>query len=137
MNDTFFMIIAFLTGLFLGGVFFAGLWFTIRKALTSKIPAVWFFGSFISRIGIVLAGFYLIIQPGELLNAFICLAGFISARFIVMRFTKSYEDQENGIQKPSLYLSKIFNATAHKQEKRQINILKKTNPLTKQTSHES
>jgi hypothetical protein len=43
------------------------------------------------RVGIVLAGFYLVIQGGNWLNGLLCLLGFIAARVIVLRLTKAYE----------------------------------------------
>ncbi len=74
-------------GLLLGILFFGGLWFTVKKALTSKKPALWFVGSFILRLGITLIGFYYIAME-DWRRLLICLFGFVIARFIVMRFTK-------------------------------------------------
>jgi F1F0 ATPase subunit 2 len=57
MNEQIFMIVALITGGVLGMLFFGGLWFTVRKAMTSKTPALLFLGSFMLRVGIVLAVF--------------------------------------------------------------------------------
>ena len=46
MNETVNMILAFIAGLALGTLFFGGLWFTVKKAVTAKIPALWIFTSF-------------------------------------------------------------------------------------------
>lgn len=91
MNESLLMIIALFTGVVLGSLFFGGLWYTVRKALASNSPALWFLGSFIFRMGIVLAGFYLIMQRANWLDGLICLVGFITARFIVIRLTRAYE----------------------------------------------
>ena len=74
-------------GLLLGVLFFGGLWFTVKKALTSKKPALWFIGSSILRLGITLIGFYYIAME-DWRRLLICLFGFVIARFIVIRFTK-------------------------------------------------
>lgn len=91
MNENLFMIVALLTGVVIGGIFFGGLWFTVKKGVTSKIPALWFLGSFVLRMGVVLLGYYLILQNGSWQNGFICLIGFIAARFIVIRQTKIFD----------------------------------------------
>ncbi len=88
MNEIVYMIFAFILGLLLGTIFFGGLWFTVRKLVTSKIPALWFLGSFILRTGIALIGFYYI-SSGSWQRLLICVAGFITARFSVIYITKS------------------------------------------------
>lgn len=85
------MVVAMITGMALGTVFFGGLWFAVKKAMISKSPGLWFFGSLILRMGIVLAGFYLIIQGGSWLNALIFLLGFVIARLFVIRLTSIHE----------------------------------------------
>ena len=62
MNDILFMVLAFITGIVLGILFFYGLWLTVKKAVLSKLPALWFLGSFLIRTGITLGGFYYIAQ---------------------------------------------------------------------------
>ena len=49
--------LAWLAGAILGAFFFGGLWWTIRKGLSSKHPALWFFISMLVRTSVVLAGF--------------------------------------------------------------------------------
>ena len=49
-----------LTGILLGAIFFGGLWWTVRKAVTSGQPALWFFGSVLLRMAVALAGFYFV-----------------------------------------------------------------------------
>jgi len=47
-------------GVGLGAVFFGGLWWTVRGCTSYKQPALWFFGSLLLRMGITLAGFYVV-----------------------------------------------------------------------------
>ena|SRR5665647_440632 len=93
MNEIVYMILAFILGLLLGTIFFGGLWFTVRKLVASKIPALWFFGSFILRIGITLTGFYYI-SFGSWQRLLVCVAGFITARYSVIYFTKSNNEKQ-------------------------------------------
>jgi F1F0 ATPase subunit 2 len=50
---------ALVAGVLLGAMFFGGLWWTVRKGMSSKQPALVFFGSLLLRMSIALAGFYL------------------------------------------------------------------------------
>src|SRR5271156_5411186 len=72
-------VLALLAGVLLGTIFFGGLWWTIRRGLSSKQPAVWFFGSLVLRTTIAVAGFYFVSQSDwrRLLG---CLTGFLLAR---------------------------------------------------------
>jgi F1F0 ATPase subunit 2 len=88
MNEIVYMSLAFIVGLLLGTIFFGGLWLTVRKLVISKIPAIWFLGSFILRVSITLIGFYYI-SSGSWQRLLICVAGFITARYSVIYFTKS------------------------------------------------
>lgn len=90
MNNVIYMVFVFAGGVLLGILFFGGLWFTVRKAVTSKTPALVVLGSYIFRVGITVAGFYFI-GMGNWKNLVICLIGFIIARFVVIYYTKSIE----------------------------------------------
>jgi len=87
------MILAITAGMALGMFFFGGLWFTIKKAINAKIPAIWFFISFFLRVSIVLIGFYYI-STGGWQQLIICLVGFIIARFLVTHLTKSIDKKQ-------------------------------------------
>lgn len=72
----------------------------MRKGVSSKHPALWFFGSMLLRMCIVLLGFYFILGDSwqKLLAG---MLGFIVARLIVMRLTREAEQtsqlaQESG-----------------------------------------
>ena len=86
MNETLSLVLALVTGVLLGAIFFGGLWWTVRKGVLSKRPALWFFGSLLLRTSIALAGFYFI-GRGHWERLLVCLLGFVIARFIVIRLT--------------------------------------------------
>ncbi len=75
-------------GVLLGALFFGGLWWTVRKGVSSKRPALWFSGSLLLRTGITLAGF-LFVSGGHWKRLLACLLGFIIARLIVIRLTRT------------------------------------------------
>jgi F1F0 ATPase subunit 2 len=88
MNEVFYMIFAWVCGFLTGTLFFGGLWITVKKAVHSKTPALWFAASFILRMAIVLSGFYYVSQ-GHWQRLLICLFGFLVARFFIIRFTRA------------------------------------------------
>ncbi|AWV96793.1 ATP synthase subunit I [Arcticibacterium luteifluviistationis] len=90
MSETLYWVLAFIGGIALGLFFFGGLWFTIKKGVNAKIPAIWFFVSIVIRTGVVMIGFYYV-SPAGWQGLIICLIGFIIARFVVTHFTKRIE----------------------------------------------
>jgi F1F0 ATPase subunit 2 len=88
MNNYLFLVFALVAGILLGAIFFGGLWWTVRKGVFSKSPALWFLGSMLLRVGIVLAGFYFV-GRGDWERLATCLLGFIIGRFIVLRLTRT------------------------------------------------
>lgn len=98
MNDRLLIIVAFVAGMALGVLFFGGLWYTVKKIITAKMPALWVMGSFMVRIGIVLTGFYFI-SSGSWQRLISCLVGFITARFIVIYFTKTMDAKQLQLNK--------------------------------------
>jgi F1F0 ATPase subunit 2 len=77
-------------GLALGTVFFGGLWWTTRRGLSSKQAGIWFTGSFFLRTMIVLTGFYFAAH-GDWRRMAGCVAGFLGARLLVVRYTRLKE----------------------------------------------
>lgn len=97
MIDSLNLTLASIAGMMLGAIFFGGLWWTVRKAVTAKHPALWFFGSMLLRTCIVLLGFYFILgDDWERLLA--GLLGFIVARLIVLRLTRVAEQAGGSAQ---------------------------------------
>lgn len=87
MNEIGWLAVALVAGLLLGAVFFGGLWWTVRKGLTAKHPALWFLSSMLLRTGVTLGGFYLV-GDHDVWRLLACLAGFIAARLMVTRLTR-------------------------------------------------
>ena len=98
MNNVLFLVLALVAGLVLGAIFFGGLWWTVRKGISSKSPAFWFLGSMLLRMSIVLAGFYFI-GRGDWQRLVACLLGFIIARIIVMRLTRTPNEHSHSTAK--------------------------------------
>lgn len=98
MREILFFILIFITGLFLGTLFFGVLWLTVKKAVSSKMPALLFLGSFFFRISITLTGFYFA-ASGDWKRLVICLAGFVVARFIVMHKTRAIDFKQEQSKK--------------------------------------
>ncbi len=88
INEPLIMVPALIAGILLGAIFFGGLWLTVVKVISVKWSALWFFGSLLLRISIVLTGFYFIAR-GHWERLLVCLLGFIIARFIVLRLTRT------------------------------------------------
>lgn len=84
MNEIFNLIPPFIEGMVLGIIFFVGLWWTVKKGVSAKQPALLFLGSFFLRIGIVLAGFYFA-AGGHWDHLLTCFFGFVIVRYIVTR----------------------------------------------------
>ncbi len=87
MSEPVTYVLAMLGGVALSAVFFGGLWWTVRKGLVSRRPAVWFFVSLLLRLGIVLTGLYWV-SGGQLKPLLACLLGFILARPGVLWLTR-------------------------------------------------
>jgi F1F0 ATPase subunit 2 len=88
MNNFFVLSTALIAGFAAGAVFFGGLWFTVRKGVIAKVPALWFIPSFIIRVGATLVIFYYA-GDGTWQRLLLCLTGFLIARVAVTRFTKN------------------------------------------------
>jgi F1F0 ATPase subunit 2 len=91
MIETLTLLLAWVAGVLLGAVFFGGLWWTVRKGLSSKHPALWFLGSLLLRTSIAVAGFCFV-ASGHWERLLVCLVGFVMARHVVARLTQSSAD---------------------------------------------
>ncbi len=87
MNETLGLVIAGLVGAMLGAIFFGGLWWTVREGIASAQPALWFLGSLLVRMSVVLAGFYYV-GRGNWERLVACLLGFVVARWCVTYLTR-------------------------------------------------
>ena len=94
MNESIILALVLVAGLALGAVFFGGLWWTVRKGVSSKHSALWFLGSALARMSLVLAGFYFVGRE-HWARMLLCLLGFVIARFLVMRYTRALGARSN------------------------------------------
>jgi F1F0 ATPase subunit 2 len=95
MTDTMTLALAWLAGVVLGAIFFGGLWLTVLRGVSSKRPALLFFGSLMLRMSIALAGFYFVAGP-HAERLLLCLLGFVMARFAVARLTRTGLTRKGG-----------------------------------------
>jgi F1F0 ATPase subunit 2 len=87
MNETLALVLSWSAGIGLGAIFFGGLWWTVRRGVASQYPALWFLGSLLLRMGVVLTGFYFV-GGGRWERLALCLLGFMMAGMGVSRLTK-------------------------------------------------
>lgn len=80
MNEAIVFIISFISGLLLGWVFFAGLWITLKDIGHARHPVLRIFGSLLLRMGLVLAGFYALIQWAGWPHLLVATLGFTLLR---------------------------------------------------------
>ena len=90
MNEALSLASALIVGVLLGAVFFGGLWWTVRQGVLSKQPVLWFLGSLLLRMCIVLLGFYFIFGD-DWQRLLAGLLGLIIARIIVTRLTRAVD----------------------------------------------
>lgn len=93
MNEPVSLAFAWVAGVLFGAMFFGGLWWTVRRGVSSKRVALWFFGSLLLRMSVVLAGFCFV-SGSDWERLLMCLLGFFIARVAVTRLTRpSAQDQ--------------------------------------------
>ncbi len=97
MPDPLTLLPLWLAGAALGAAFFGGLWWTVQRGLTARQPGVWFAGSLLLRMGIVLTGFYLI-SGAHWSRLLVALAGFVMARFAVIWLTRPSKENRHAPQ---------------------------------------
>ena len=90
-TDLLTLTLAWAAGTGIGAVFFGGLWWTIRQGMSSRQPALWFFGSLLLRMGIALVGFY-VVSGTRWERLVSCLIGFVMARLAVTWLTQPSGD---------------------------------------------
>jgi F1F0 ATPase subunit 2 len=91
MNEALHVALAVVAGAILGAMFYGGLWWTVRRGLLSRQPAIWFLTSQIARTAAALLGFYAVFR-GDWRRLVACLAGFTLARILVTRLTRMHSE---------------------------------------------
>jgi F1F0 ATPase subunit 2 len=89
MNEMLTLLLVAVAGVILGLCFFGSLWWTIRRGLSSKRPALLFLTSLLLRISLTLSGFYFLAN-GSLKLLLACITGFVIGRFIMVRLVGIY-----------------------------------------------
>ncbi len=74
-------------GLILGTGYFAGLWWTLGRVSRASRPTIWLAGSFLIRVVLIMAAFYLLLLQGLAALA-VALVGFLLARFFWLQRKK-------------------------------------------------
>ena len=87
MNEALTLAMAWAAGGMFGAIFFGGLWWTVRKGVSARQPALWFLGSMLLRMGIALVGFYFV-AGRDWERLLMCLLGFLMARVLVTWLTR-------------------------------------------------
>lgn len=82
-------------GALLGALYFGGLWLTLRQLPRLNHPMLWLLISTITRLGLVLAAFYLVSQD-QWQRLLACLAGFIAVRIYLVHKTRAAIRHEPG-----------------------------------------
>lgn len=88
MHELLSWLLVALAGTGLGVLFFGGLWWTVRRGVASRQPALWFLGSLLLRMGVVVAGFVMV-GANDWRRVLLCLFGFVLARFAITWLTRT------------------------------------------------
>ena len=85
MNNGVLLLMALFWGLFLGVFYFGGLWLTVRRLpRMNSGQGVWLFFSFLTRILLVLAGMWIVLQENPM-AFFIALLSFFMVRPVLTK----------------------------------------------------
>lgn len=88
MNEIVIYCLVLFAGFLLGIFFFGGLWWSTRKAITSKFPVLWFVGSLLIRLSVTVLVIYFV-SRNHWERMLLCLLGFVIARAVIIRITKN------------------------------------------------
>ena len=75
-----------LVGCLLAGIYFGGLWWTVRCLPDARRPWLWYFGSLLVRLALVLSGFWIVIAHGDWPLLAACFLGFVGLRTVLVHF---------------------------------------------------
>ena len=83
MGELLTLMSALVAGTGLGLFYFSGLWLTVRQLPTARRPLLLSMCSFLGRLGVVLFGFYLVMD-NHWERLLVCLLGFLGVRVILV-----------------------------------------------------
>jgi F1F0 ATPase subunit 2 len=84
LSEVLLFVLALAVGAGLGIIYFGGLWLTVKRLPTARRPVLLTLLSFAGRLGVVLMGFYLIMD-GHWERLIVCLLAFLAVRAILVR----------------------------------------------------
>ena len=90
------LVVVFVVGLAAGIFFFASLRYAVARMLRSRYAAFWALGGFVLRTGVTLWIFYLA-AGGNAWRLVDCLAGFVTARILMIRLMGGPADTKPGV----------------------------------------
>jgi F1F0 ATPase subunit 2 len=93
MDEPLMLVLACVEGALLGAMFFGGLWWTVRKAVGSRQPALWFFGSLMLRMSVTSAGLF-VASGGRWQRLLLSLLGFVVANGFVRWLIRPSGDRQ-------------------------------------------
>ncbi|MFA6229279.1 MAG: ATP synthase subunit I [Rhodanobacter sp.] len=99
MHEVLMWVLATLAGVGLGVIFFGGLWWTVRKGMASRQPALWFMGSLLLRMAVLVGGF-LLVSGGDWRRLLLCLLGLAIGRLVVTRLSRAYVHDNPAAEMP-------------------------------------
>jgi F1F0 ATPase subunit 2 len=91
------LILSALVGVILSVIYFGGLWYTVQNLDRVKQPALLFTGSFLIRMVVVLAGFYLV-SDGRIERLAVCLISFFITRQVFLKWAQG--TKKTGLSEP-------------------------------------
>ena len=86
MSSSFALVRILIAGFATGALFFGGLWYTVQKGVTARIPALWFFASFIFRVVVTLAASYYV-SGSAWQRLLLFFGGFFIGRIVITKLT--------------------------------------------------
>lgn len=84
MNPYITLLLALAAGILMGAFYFRGLWWTVNRMEQAGRPLAWAAASFLLRTGVVVGGFYLLLDLGWQALA-VALLGFLVIRTAALR----------------------------------------------------
>lgn len=75
---------SFAVGAGLGILYFGGLWVTVKSLPNARYPSLLSLGSYLGRIGMLLLGFYLVMDQ-HWMPLLVCMVGFLVTRLWMVR----------------------------------------------------